>query len=105
MRIIIDGELKKTINGVDSYYKMLEYFNDFLRDYEITTNAGDSMSTGEKRIYAPNFVFINKGKITRLVSGMSKLQNDSREELTDEMLKEEETIFNEFFVNACDDAC
>ena len=102
---IVDGELKKTINGVDSYYKMLEYFNDFLRDYEITTNAGDSMSTGEKRIYAPNFVYINKGKIARLVTGKSSLQNDSREELTDEMLKEEETIFNEFFVNACDDAC
>ena len=102
---IVDGEVKKTIDGTASYYKMLGYFNDYLRDYELTTNAGDSMPTGEKRIYAPNFVYVNKGKISRLVTGKSELQKDSREELTEEMLKEEEEIFNTFFVNACDDAC
>jgi len=102
---IIDGEAKKTIEGTTEYYKMLEYFNDYLRDYELVTNAADSVSVGEKRIYAPNFVYINKGKITRLVTGKSDLQIDSREELTEEMLKDEEKIFNNFFVNACDDAC
>lgn len=102
---IIDGEAKRTIEGTEAYYKMLEYFKDYLSDYELTSNAGDPVSTGEKRIYAPNFVYISNGKISRLVSGNSSLQTDSREELTEEMLKEEEDIFNKFFINACDDAC
>lgn len=102
---IIDGEAKRTIEGTEAYYKMLDYFKDYLRDYELTSNAGDAVPTGEKRIYAPNFVYISKGKISRLVTGKSELQTDSREELTKEMLSEEEKIFDNFFVNVCDDAC
>ena len=65
----------------------------------------ETISTGEKRIYAPNFMYIEKGEIKRLVTGKSELQKDSREELTKEMLEDEDKIFNEFFVNSCDDAC
>ena len=51
----------------------------------------------EKRIYALNFIYVEKGIPKKLVDGISSHQNDSREELTDEILKDEEEIFNKFF--------
>ena len=100
-----NNELVKTIEGTEEYNFLVEKFSDFLRDYTITDADKNTISVGEKRIYAPNFVYISKGEIKQIVTGKSELQKDSREELTDEMLKDEEEVFNKFFVNACDDAC
>ncbi len=100
-----NNQLVKTFDGTEEYHILVELFSDYLRDYTITDSDKNNIPVGEKRIYAPNFVFIEKGKIKKLVTGKSSLQKDSREELTDEMLKEEEKVFNEFFVNSCDDAC
>ena len=36
-----------------------------------------------------------------MVEGISDKQKDSREELTEEMLEDEEKIFNDFFVDYC----
>ena len=98
------GELVKTVEGTKEYNFLLEKFDGFLRDYSVTSN-GKTIDTGEKRIYAPNFVFIEKGEIKKLITGKSELQKDSREELTEQMLKDEEKAFEEFFTNACNDAC
>lgn len=100
-----NNELVKTIEGTKEYEFLLEKFSDYLRDYTVTDKNNETVSVGEKRIYAPNFVYVEKGEIKRLVSGKSELQKDSREELTKEMLKDEEDTFNKFFVNSCDDAC
>ena len=100
-----NNELVRTVEATEEYSYLINEFKDYLRDYTITDGDNNSISIGEKRIYAPNFVYIQKGKIKRLVSGKSELQKDSREELTNEMLEEEEKIFNGFFVNSCDDAC
>ena len=102
---IVDGVPKRIIEGTEAYYEFLKLFDKYLRDYELTSNAGDPVSAGEKRIYAPNYIYIEKGQIKNLVTGKSSLQKDSREELTEEMLKEQEEIFDKFFVNSCDDAC
>ena len=99
-----NGELVKTFEGTKEYGILLEKFSNYLRDYSVTSN-GITKDTGEKRIYAPNFVFIEKGDIKRLVTGKSELQKDAREKLTDQMLKDEEAVFNKFFVNSCTDAC
>ena len=98
------GELVKTVEGVKEYNILLEKFSNFLRDYEVTFN-GKTISTGEKRIYAPNFVYIEKGVAKKLVTGKSDKQKDSREKLTEEMLKDEENVFEKFFTNVCEDAC
>ena len=100
-----NGQLVKTVEATAEYSFLINFLSDYLRDYTITDSEQNSISVGEKRIYAPNFVYIEKGKAKRLVSGKSELQKDSREELTKEMLEEEEKIFNAFFVNSCDDAC
>ena len=60
---------------------------------------------GEKRIYAPNYFYISNGKVKKMVEGISDKQKDSREELTDEILKDEEEQFNDLFKNSCDENC
>ena len=93
---MVDGKLKKTIEGTESYKKLLETCNDVLRDYNIT-DGDKEVSTGEKRIYAPNYFYIEKGVAKKMIAGYSDLQKDSREELTKEMLEDEEKAFSEFF--------
>ena len=96
-----DNNLVKTINGTDSYYKLLDNFNDLLRDYEIDDpNIDDKKySTGEKRIYAPNFIYIKEGKAVKLVTGKSDKLKNPRDELTDEIKQDEEITFRDFFNN------
>lgn len=93
---MVDGKLTQTIKGTDAYNKMLEAFNELLSDYNLTVN-GETVPTGEKRIYAPNYFYIENGVAKKLITGTSELQKDSREELTKEMLEDEEKQFNEFF--------
>ena len=94
---IVDGKLSKTIEGNKDYSKLLETFKDLLSDYTVTDSAGNKIETGEKRIFAPNFIYIEKGIPKKLVTGISDKQTDSREELTDEILKDEEEQFNDLF--------
>ncbi|MBR4262939.1 MAG: hypothetical protein IKQ35_06215 [Bacilli bacterium] len=94
---ISNNELMKTVEGTEEYQKLLEEFDSVLSEYSITTEDGEKISTGEKRIYAPNYFFIKNGKVKKLIEGYSSLQTDSREELTKEMLEDEEEQFKELF--------
>ncbi len=89
------------LEGSEVYKKILELSKDILEDYTLTDSKGNKIQVGEKRIYAPNFIYFLSGKPFRMVTGISSNQNDPREELTDEMLNEEERIFDEFFSNSC----
>ena len=101
-----ESKIVKTIEGTDSYKKLLEYFDSVLSEYNLTNEKGEKISTGEKRIYAPNYFYIKDGIVKNMVEGISDKQKDSREELTKEMLEDEEKIFNDFFVDYCDlDGC
>jgi len=93
---MVDGKLEKTIEGTESYKKLLESFKEVLRDYSIKDGEKD-VDTGEKRIYAPNYFYIENGVAKKMIAGYSELQKDSREELTKEMLEDEEKQFSEFF--------
>lgn len=94
-----DNKATKTQDGTEEYYKLLEAFKSVLSDYKLTNDKGKSVSTKEKRIYAPNYIYVKNGKAVKLVEGTSDKQKDSREELTEEMLQDEEKIFTEFFDN------
>ena len=50
--------------------------------------------TLEKRIYAPNFFYIEKGEAVRMVPGTSSLQTESNQELTKEILEDDKFCFN-----------
>ena len=81
------------------YKKLLEYFDSLLSEYNLANSNGEKVSTGEKRIYAPNYFYIEKGIAKKLVEGISEKQKDSREELTKEMLEDEQKQFEALFNN------
>lgn len=89
--------LTKTIEGTDSYKTLLEKFDSLLSEYTVTDPEGHKITTEEKRIFAPNFIYVENGVAIRLAEGYSDKQEDSRQELTKELLDDEEKIFNEFF--------
>ena len=92
-----NNELEVVIEKSEEYAKLLEIFDSVLDNYTLTNSDGEEVETNEKRIYAPNFVYVEKGKAIKLVEGISDKQKDSREELTKDMLKDEEKQFNDLF--------
>lgn len=88
-----NGEVVIDKEGTESYYNLLELLDSVLSDYTLK----EGIEPTEKRIYAPNFIYIENGKPVILVEGTSELQKDSREELTDEMLNDEKEAFKELF--------
>lgn len=86
---VVDEEVTRTTEGSKDYYELIELLSNVLSDYELQDENGNSIDTGEKRIYAPNFVYIENGKVVKLIEGISESQTDSRMELTDEILEDE----------------
>ena len=97
-----DGSLELVVEGTEAYKKLLAYFDSLLSEYNLTANE-KKISTGEKRIYAPNFIYVEKGEAKNLVEGISDKQKDARETLTTEMLEDEEKVFEEFLKDS--DTC
>ena len=102
-----DGSLKKTVEGTEGYKKLLTYFDSVLSPYTLTDADGNKIDTNERRIFAPNFFYVSKGEVKKMVEGISKKQVDSRQELVDEILDDEAEIFDDYFKTAttCDDKC
>ena len=98
-------ELVLLKEGTKEYHQLLELLGNVLSDYSIKDTNGKEYSTNEKRIYAPNYIYIYKGKAVRVTEGISSHQKDSHEELTKEILEDEEKLFNDFFPSYCDDLC
>lgn len=96
-----DGELIKTKEGTEDYQKILEAFDKVLKDYTITSN-GETYSVGEKRVYAPNFIFVKNGEAKALTEGISSLQTDSMGTLTTEIKEEQKELFQKFFEEDCE---
>ncbi|MBQ6223903.1 MAG: hypothetical protein IJJ58_01900 [Campylobacter sp.] len=89
--------MTKVLDGTESYKFLLEKFDSVLSDYTLTDTEGHKIEVGEKRIFAPNYFYIKNGEVVKMISGYSDKQTDSREELTEEMLKDEEEQFKSLF--------
>lgn len=94
-----DGQSNKVKDGTTEYYKLLEAFDNVLNEYSYTHSDGREDTFGEKRIYAPNFIYVKDGKSVKMTEGISDKQSGARDELTEEILKDEEKLFTEFFNN------
>lgn len=92
-----DGVPVKVSDGDKNYQKLLEYFNDYLKDYTLTDEENNIINVGEKRIFAPTFIYVENGKAIRETTGISEKLTSPFDELTEEILKDEEKLFNDFF--------
>ncbi len=79
------GNVITSKEGTEGYYKLINLMSAVLSDYTISTEDGNSISAGEKRIYAPNVVAVMNGKADKLETGISDKQTDGYMDLTDEM--------------------
>lgn len=102
-----ENKPKMVSAGTKEYKKLLKYFDNVLADYTLTDDEGNEVSVGEKRIFAPNFIYVKEGKAIKLVEGTSDVQKDANAKLTDEMLKDEEKQFKTLFSlsKSCDKEC
>lgn len=94
-----ENEVEKEKDGTKEYYKLLEKFDNLLEDYTLTTDDGEEVKVGEKRIFAPDFIYVENGVAKRITSATSEKQKDADAKLTKEILKDEENSFNDFFKN------
>ena len=94
--VVEDGKLILETEAAQGYKQLLECFDELLSEYVLNEND-QSYDTGEKRIYAPNFIYIENGIARKLVTGLSDRQQDSLEELSAEILADETAIFEAFF--------
>ena len=84
-------------DGAKEYKNLLKHFDNVLADYTLTDDDGNEVSVGEKRVYAPNYIYVKKGNAVILIEGTSDIQKDANAKLTDEMLKDEEKQFKSLF--------
>lgn len=94
-----ENEATKEKDGTKEYYKLLEKFDNLLEDYTLTTDDGEEVKVGEKRIFAPDFIYVENGVAKRITSATSEKQKDADAKLTKEILKDEEKSFDNFFKN------
>lgn len=92
-----EGNVRKTKNGTGTYYKLLKKFDNVLEDYTLTDDSSREVNVGEKRIFAPNFIYVEKGKAKRATTGISDKQSSSGDKLSKDILRDESKTFDKFF--------
>jgi len=80
-----DGKLEVINDGTEAYKELLTKLDKVLDDYSLVDKKGKKVETHEKRIYAPNVVAIENGVAIKKVEGISDLQKDAYEQITEEM--------------------
>ncbi len=100
-----NGKAVMEVEGKPEYFTLLELLGDVLPDYTYAANrnGGAKLDVNEKRIYLPTYIYVANGKPVRITGGISDLQTGSRDELTEEILADEEELFENFFLSTCDE--
>ena len=92
-----DGKINKISDGTKAYKELLKKFDKVLSNYTLKDENENEIEVGEKRIFAPNYFYIENGKVKKMVEGISEKQADPYEELTDDILDDEEEQFEDLF--------
>ena len=92
MYILTNGKVVLEKEGSEGYIGLLNRLDNVLEDYTLDVD-GKEISTGKKRIYAPNVVSIVNGEAKELETGISDKQDDPFMELSDEIKSE---TYNKF---------
>ncbi len=108
IRSTFEVKKKKVVNtkkGTDAYYDILEYLDEYLTEYKITSNKKE-YDTKEKRLYAPTVVVLKNGEIIGFHEGTVESQTDPWLGLNADEKKELKATFDELFKelksNSCD---
>ena len=92
-----NGELTKKNDGTPEYLELLSLLDNVLYKYSILKDDGDTEQLEEKRIMAPNYIYVRNGVPVKLISGTSSLQKNYDDEMTDEIKNDIKKQFDELF--------
>ena len=88
----------KIKDGLSGYNTLLNAVSDFVQDYTLT-KEGKEYETGVKRIYGGDHFYFDNGKCVRYVSLRSDKLSNANDELTDEVLEDQENKFTHFLTS------
>jgi len=86
----------QTREASDAYKTLIDAVKDFAQDYTITKD-GKTYNVGVKRVFGGDHFYFKDGKCEKYVSLRSDKLKGSFDELTEEVLKDQEDKFNKFF--------
>ena len=97
------AKIVKTQEAIAGYENILNAVKNFAQDYTITYE-GKTYNVGEKRIYGGDHFYFEKGVCTKYVSLRSSKLEKSTDELTPDVINDQQKKFSEFFTSStCDD--
>lgn len=82
VRIDDEGNTITEKEGSKAYLEIVDLLSDYLSDYRVNDTVVG------KRIYAPNIMVIKNQKIEEIITGVSDLQTEPMEKLTDDIKKD-----------------
>lgn len=82
VRIDDEGNTITEKEGSKAYLEIVDLLSDYLSDYRVNDTVVG------KRIYAPNIMVIKNQKIEEVITGVSDLQTEPMEKLTDDIKKD-----------------
>ena len=88
----------KIKDGLSGYNTLLNAVSDFVQDYTLTKD-GKEYETGVKRIYGGDHFYFDNGKCVKYVSLRSDKLSNANDELTDEVLEDQENKFTHFLTS------
>ena len=93
-----NNEIYLSHKGTNEYHKFLKYADNVLKEYSSHgVEVKGTKYESAKRVGAPSFILVKDGKVTRLEEGVSSKLTDPYMELTDEILKDTESIFDNLY--------
>ncbi len=72
--------------GSEAYSQLLKSFDHLLSEYTLSDEVGNSVDIMEKRIFAPNFIFVRDGYAEELVQKVSSKQENFNMKLNEEIV-------------------
>ncbi len=104
-----EGNIIETQKEKDGYRDLLAALDSILEEYTLTDKEGNTVHTGEKRIYVPLVVFVKNGEIIAYHEATVDSQKDPYVLLNEEQTEELYNIYVENITkvqdSSCDDKC
>ncbi len=95
--------------GSSTYYKIVKFLEEYLKEYTLTSKEGKIIKTGEKRLFAPTVLAVSNGEIRFFHEGTIDSQKNGYEKLTEEQKGSLRKIFSDLIdslsTNTCKESC
>ncbi len=100
-----DGNIIETQKAKKGYQELLDALDSILEEYTLTDKEGNTVSTGEKRIYVPLVVFVKDGQIVAHHSATVDSQKDPYVKLNATQKEELYNIYVDNITKVTDSTC